>query len=502
MADILTDALTGLNYTPADTGFGIAQQSVSAMTPQLITPYTSTGRAVGIGLGSILLQSLLGYQARQQAAQDTLAVNSLANQLQTLETPQARTDFIKGVGDTGYQSRLSNLATALTAQDLSSRQKIKDTVALETGKLKAMGEFYATPEGKAAREAELAQIRAEAEARRTPLDQVLEQERIKQLNRLALESTKQEGKKELLGIKGQQQEKLKQLAIEAASGDAEKKRAFDAEQKQLDRANRESLVKLRIELGADAEVEQKARLNALEMQFLAEDKDPKLARARALAIINEDSRARLLEKNDELIRNRQQEYSQQITERMKQRKELDLKYPTLTGKTKDAVADAGPFANLARDLAADIRKISSYPEYKAARNLAAIGDDNIKSRTADLIDRITRIRSGLATRGVEDERMETILLGDSTLGPQAVADLLDRVADDTLRVAADKLGAGTQTPAALAQLYREAATKRSKVPLQVQEYQASDAPDLASLQAELEALRARRKELEARKGIK
>lgn len=129
MADILTDALTGLNYTPADTGFGIAQQSLSAMTPQLITPYTSTGRAVGIGLGSILLQSLLGYQARQQAAQDTLAVNTLANQLQTLETPQARTDFIKGVEDTGYQSRLSNLATALGAQEAARKTKIAEKIA-------------------------------------------------------------------------------------------------------------------------------------------------------------------------------------------------------------------------------------------------------------------------------------------------------------------------------------------------------------------------------------
>jgi hypothetical protein len=502
MADTLTDALTGLNYTPADTGFGIAQQSLSAMTPQLITPYTSTGRAVGIGLGSILLQSLLGYQARQQAAQDTLAVNTLANQLQTLETPQARTDFIKGVGDTGYQSRLSNLATALTAQDLSSRQKIEDTIALETGKLKGMAAFYATPEGKVAREAELAQIKAEADARRTPMDRWIEEQQIRQFGRKEILDLQQSGREKLLGIKGDQQANLKQLALDAKSGEAEKQRVYDAEQKRLDREARENLVKLRIELGTDAEVEQKARLNALEMQFLAEDKDPKLARARALAFINEDTKTRLLEKNDELIRNRQKEYSQLIVERDKQRKELDLKHPTLTGKTKDAVVDAGAFANLARDLAADIRKISSYPEYKAARNLAAIGDDNIKSRTADLIDRITRIRSGLATRGVEDERMETILLGDSTLGPQAVADLLDRVADDTLRVAADKLGAGTQTPAALAQLYREAATKRSKVPLQVQEYQASDAPDLASLQAELEALRARRKELEARKGIK
>jgi len=103
----LEEALYGLNYTPMDTGYGIAAQQVGQLGPQLINPYGSTGQAVGIGLGTILLQSLLGYQARSQAAQDTLQLNTLANQMQTLETPQARTDFIGGVSDPLQQSRLS-----------------------------------------------------------------------------------------------------------------------------------------------------------------------------------------------------------------------------------------------------------------------------------------------------------------------------------------------------------------------------------------------------------
>lgn len=133
MADDLTQALTGLNYTPADTGYGIAQMGLSNLTPQLITPYSSTGRAVGIGLGSILLQSLLGYQARQQAAQDTLELNSLANQLMTKETPQARTEFIGGVSDPGYQSRLSTLSTALMQQEAARKANVAEKLlGLET----------------------------------------------------------------------------------------------------------------------------------------------------------------------------------------------------------------------------------------------------------------------------------------------------------------------------------------------------------------------------------
>lgn len=129
----LEEALAGLNYTGADTGYGVAAQTLNQMTPQLINPYGSTGQAVGIGLGSILLQSLLGYQARQQASQDTLELNSLANQLMTKATPEARTEFIGGVSDPMYQGRLSTLSTALMQQEATRKAKAADKLLdLET----------------------------------------------------------------------------------------------------------------------------------------------------------------------------------------------------------------------------------------------------------------------------------------------------------------------------------------------------------------------------------
>ena len=139
----LEEALYGLNYTPADTGYGLAAQQVGQLGPQLINPYGSTGQAVGIGLGTILLQSLLGYQARSQAAQDTLKLNTLANQMQALETPQARTDFIGGVSDPLQQSRLSTLATALQAQEQARKIKVADKLA----ELTAGYQAQLTPEG-------------------------------------------------------------------------------------------------------------------------------------------------------------------------------------------------------------------------------------------------------------------------------------------------------------------------------------------------------------------
>lgn len=137
----LEEALYGLNYTPADTGYGLAAQQVGQLGPQLINPYGSTGQAVGIGLGTILLQSLLGYQARSQAAQDTLKLNTLANQMQALETPQARTDFISGVSDPLQQSRLSTLATALRAQEQARQNdllKLQQVANLEVEKNRAI----------------------------------------------------------------------------------------------------------------------------------------------------------------------------------------------------------------------------------------------------------------------------------------------------------------------------------------------------------------------------
>jgi hypothetical protein len=125
----LEEALTGLNYTPLETGYGIAAQTVGQMAPQLINPYGSTGQAIGIGLGSILLQSLLGYQARQQAAQDTLELNSLANQLMTKTTPESRTEFIGGVSDPMSQSRLSTLSTALLQQEATRKIKQAEKLA-------------------------------------------------------------------------------------------------------------------------------------------------------------------------------------------------------------------------------------------------------------------------------------------------------------------------------------------------------------------------------------
>jgi hypothetical protein len=173
----LEEALYGLNMSPADTGYGLATQAVSQATPQLINPYGSTGQAIGIGLGSILLQSLLGYQARQQAARNTLEMNTLANQMQSFATPQERTDFIAGIEDPIQQSRLSTLATALRAQEQ------KNTFDVERAKQLKIAELQAavSPEGREKQQMDLELLREQLGAR---LSRDISFENVKQANRL------------------------------------------------------------------------------------------------------------------------------------------------------------------------------------------------------------------------------------------------------------------------------------------------------------------------------
>ena len=165
MADSLYEALAGLQASPAETPYGIASQSLAATTPQLFTPYTSPGAAVGIGLGSVLLQSLLGYQAKQSALENTLQANSLANQMLKMQTPEQRTSFLGGLDvspDIG--SRLSTLSTALTQQELAR----KTAAANKLLELETAANFQLGPKGtelfKREQDAEIAKAAAQRKA--------------------------------------------------------------------------------------------------------------------------------------------------------------------------------------------------------------------------------------------------------------------------------------------------------------------------------------------------
>lgn len=122
------DGLLGvpMSFGVGDTLAGSLGSGLGAATPTMISPYASTGTALGLGLGSILLQSLLGYQARQQAAERTLELNRLSTSLLGMKDAQERSDFIGTLGDTDplVLGRLGSLSGALAGQEIQQQRAL------------------------------------------------------------------------------------------------------------------------------------------------------------------------------------------------------------------------------------------------------------------------------------------------------------------------------------------------------------------------------------------
>lgn len=148
MADELTNALAGLQFTPLETDYGIATQGLATALPNLMNPYGSVGSNLGIALGGTLLTALLGYQARKEAFDLGLQTQQYANQMAALTTPEARTDFLASLPSeavsSGVGTRLSALSQALaaneTAQRLARAQKIADLTTAAEFKLGDLGQ--------------------------------------------------------------------------------------------------------------------------------------------------------------------------------------------------------------------------------------------------------------------------------------------------------------------------------------------------------------------------
>jgi hypothetical protein len=153
-----------MSFGIGDTLLGSLGTGLARATPKMISPYASTGTAIGLGLGSVLLQSLLGYQARQQAADRTIELNKLSTPLLGMQTAQERSDYISGLGDVDTQvlGRLSSLSGALGSRAIEQQQELdlaKRKAELDYKmELSPMAQQLA--ELKLSREKELAEARA------------------------------------------------------------------------------------------------------------------------------------------------------------------------------------------------------------------------------------------------------------------------------------------------------------------------------------------------------
>jgi len=149
MADpTLTSALSGLQFAPVETGWGMGAQSIAQSLPALQNPYASPLQNLGVTLGGALVASLLGYQARKEAFDLGLQSQNYANQMMAMQTPQERTAFLETLPSdaisSGVGSRLSTLSTALGQQEALQKaligQKIAEQEALAKFQLGDLGQ--------------------------------------------------------------------------------------------------------------------------------------------------------------------------------------------------------------------------------------------------------------------------------------------------------------------------------------------------------------------------
>ncbi|NDD84574.1 hypothetical protein EBZ38_09945 [bacterium] len=175
----LYSALSGLNYSPTDNNWALGAQAVGAGLPTLYNPYQGAGTNFGIAFGGALLQGLLGFQARRQAAEDSIAANQLGLKLLQATTPEARLQIAASAPDVEMQSRLLGLNTQLQTQSQLTDQLINQEIlkrkaladiglAEERNKMNQLAEFELSDLGRKQAQRKLEDLIALEQAKRIP----------------------------------------------------------------------------------------------------------------------------------------------------------------------------------------------------------------------------------------------------------------------------------------------------------------------------------------------
>lgn len=161
----LLAALGGLNVSPLQTPYGMGAQALAGALPSLYNPYSNVGTNIGVTLGGALIAGLLGYEARKQATEASLAANQYATQM--LGKPaEERLALIQNLPeDLTARQQVQQGLLGLNTQLLAQQQGLDLLGGQEVAKQKALAQFYATPEGQSAFEQEIARTRAESEAK-------------------------------------------------------------------------------------------------------------------------------------------------------------------------------------------------------------------------------------------------------------------------------------------------------------------------------------------------
>lgn len=498
MADELTTALAGLEFNPLETEYGIVTKGLASALPSLINPYGSVGSNLGIALGGTLLTSLLGYQARKEASQNTLDVMTYANQLQQLQQPQERTDFIKSIDDAAAQGRLATLATALNARELNAKMKVEEAVGLETGKLKAIQSFYNTPEGIATREFELRKIKEEAEARRNPIENILAAQALRNEGAENVANINASSRKEVATMKEEGSDRRKQLEIDAKTGNIEKQQAFKREMDDKDKEFSKAMVQLKADVGVNAAREKAQELAALEMQLINEGNSPDLAKLEAKAIMTKQINQDTILAREESTKRLQQSRTQEIMKQDANRRQIELENPKLPAALATQSAKRITAADMALEIAEDIDKFNNWTTYRIGTALTATDEALLRSRLKKLTAEERLALSGTATNATERQDINEMLNGDFSAGPESKAALLRRFALDSKKIAVSNVKGGSQNVGNFIKAVEDSIASGGKTQFMTNEPQLNP---IEALQRRLDELDRREQELKRQKGI-
>ncbi len=499
MADELTTALAGLEFNPLETEYGIVTKGLASALPSLINPYGSVGSNLGIALGGTLLTSLLGYQARKEASQNTLDVMTYANQLQQLQQPQERTDFIKSIDDAAAQGRLATLATALNARELNAKMKVEEAVNLETGKLKAMQAFYNTPEGIAAREFEINKIKTEAEARRTPLEDLIAKQNLINAGKETVANINAASRKEVATMKEEGSDRRKQLEIDAKSGIVESQQAFKREMDDKDKEFSKAMVQLKADVGVNAATEKAKELAALEMQLINEGNSPDLAKLEAKAIMTKQINQEAILAREASTKRLQEKQTEEILKRDEARRQIELENPKVPAALATQSAKRITIADTALEIAEDMERFANWTTYRIGTAFTAADEALLRSRVMKLTAEERLALSGTATNQSERADINQMLNGDFSAGPESKAALLRRFALDSKKMAVSNMKGGSQNVGSFIKAVEDSIASGGKTQFMTNEPQLNP---IEALQRRFDELDRREQELKRQKGIR
>jgi hypothetical protein len=499
MADELTNALAGLQYTPLETGWGIGAQGVAQALPTLVNPYASPMQNLGVTLGGALVASLLGYQAQKEASQSSLDLMTYANKMQAMPLAQERTDYIKSIEDPMYQGRLASLATALNTRETESKLKLQDAIGLETGKLKAIQSFYNTPEGIATREFELRKIEEEAKARRNPLENILAAQALKNQGAENVANINASSRKEVATMKEEGSDRRKQLEIDAKAGNIEKQQAFKREMDEKDKEWSAAMIQLKADVGVNAAREKAQELAALEMQLINEGNSPDLAKLEARAIMTKQINQEAILAREESTKRLQAVQTEEVKKRETYRRQLELENPKIPAALVTQSAKRVTAADMALGIADDLEKFANWTTYRVGTAFTAADEALLKSRIRKLTAEERLALSGTATNETERADIDQMLNGDFSAGPESKAALLRRFALDSKKIAVSNMKGGSQNVGSFVKAVEDSIASGSTTNFAVNQ---TPEAGLQALEQRLKALQEKRQQLEKQKGVR